>query len=182
MPADLRAGYEGISRFVVRIFDRATGKERVVLILRRHELSWKLTDVWLRNFAVNSSYADRQSGGSPRNQNIGNQNKKSSANLPPTKREQNSNEEGGPFVMENPTLPYSDAALQAKIEGTITLYGTVDSEGHIGDLKVLKSLGYGLDESAIQGIENSWKFRPRIVGGNPVSAPITLTIEYRLRK
>jgi protein TonB len=44
---------------------------------------------------------------------------------------------------------YTDAARTAQIEGVVRIELTVDEQGGVIDVKVLRGLGYGLDESAV---------------------------------
>src|SRR5579871_6035500 len=54
---------------------------------------------------------------------------------------------------------YSEEARKAKFQGTVVLYVEVDPSGHAINPKVIRSLGLGLDEKAIEAIKK-WKFKP----------------------
>jgi TonB family protein len=55
---------------------------------------------------------------------------------------------------------YTDEARQAGVEGTVVILAEVTSSGFPENLKILKSLGYGLDEAALRAVQN-WQFEPR---------------------
>lgn len=55
-------------------------------------------------------------------------------------------------------LQYPREALEAKIEGTVSLRYTVDYKGHVTDVQVISGIGHGCDEEAVR-IVRSLKFR-----------------------
>jgi TonB family protein len=74
---------------------------------------------------------------------------------------------------------YSEEARKAKYQGTVVLYVEVDSAGKARNLRVVKSLGLGLDEKAIEAV-NKWKFRPGFKDGKPVTVAATIEVNFRL--
>jgi TonB family protein len=68
--------------------------------------------------------------------------------------------------------------VRNKVYGKIYLTFTVDEEGNLIEPKVVKGLGYGLDESLIKAIKSVKKWNPAIIRGIPVpvlySLPITI--------
>ena len=81
-----------------------------------------------------------------------------------------------------PALPYkvepeySEEARKAKHQGIVVLYVEVDPSGRAQNLRVLQSLGLGLDEKAIEAVRK-WKFRPGYKDGKPVT--VAATVEVR---
>jgi TonB family protein len=75
---------------------------------------------------------------------------------------------------------YTDEAREKRIEGLILLQVFVRKDGTVGDVKVLKGLGYGLDESAIRTITKQWRFEPGTVNGQPVDIKATIEVSFRL--
>jgi TonB family protein len=67
-----------------------------------------------------------------------------------------------------PLPHYTEEARKARIEGSLVLQAIVRKNGTIDTFKVLKALGYGLDKSTINTIASKWRFRPAILGNNPV--------------
>jgi TonB family protein len=74
---------------------------------------------------------------------------------------------------------YSEEARKAKYQGTVVLYVEVDASGKARNLKVLRSLGLGLDEKAIEAV-NKWKFKPGVKDGKPVTVAATIEVNFRL--
>jgi len=74
---------------------------------------------------------------------------------------------------------YSEEARKAKYQGTVVLYVEVDSSGRARNLRVIRSLGLGLDEKAIEAV-NKWKFRPGYKDGKPVTVAATIEVNFRL--
>lgn len=74
---------------------------------------------------------------------------------------------------------YSEEARKAKYQGTVVLYVEVDPNGKARNLRVVKSLGLGLDEKAIEAV-NKWKFKPGYKDGKPVTVAATIEVNFRL--
>src|SRR5262249_19093415 len=70
-------------------------------------------------------------------------------------------------------------ALTANVEGTITLQGHVDTQGRVSALRVIKGLGYGLDQKAIDAVL-LWKFRPALRKGIPVDVITQIEVDFRI--
>ena len=56
-----------------------------------------------------------------------------------------------------PDPAYTEEARKAKIKGTVILSAEIDEDGCARDISVAKSLGYGLDESAISALK-IWRY------------------------
>jgi TonB family protein len=84
-----------------------------------------------------------------------------------------------PRVVESKPPIYTDEATLARIEGTVTLEAAVDVRGAIKILRVVKALGYGLDERAI-GAALDWKFEPGTRNGVPVETIMQLDVDFKL--
>jgi TonB family protein len=74
---------------------------------------------------------------------------------------------------------YSEEARKAKYQGTVVLYVEVDANGKARNLRVIRSLGLGLDEKAIEAV-NKWKFKPGFKDGRPVTVAATIEVNFRL--
>lgn len=84
-----------------------------------------------------------------------------------------------PTVLYKVEPEYSEEARKAKYQGTVVLYVEVDPSGRPRNLKVVRSLGLGLDEKAIEAVEK-WKFRPGYKDGHPVTVAATIEVNFRL--
>lgn len=74
---------------------------------------------------------------------------------------------------------YSEEARKAKFQGTVVLYVVVDEKGMPRDLKVVRALGLGLDEKAIEAVKK-WRFRPGYLNGAAVAVAATIEVNFRL--
>ncbi len=74
---------------------------------------------------------------------------------------------------------YSDEARKAKFQGTVVLYVIVDSKGFARDVKVIRPLGLGLDQKAIEAV-TKWKFKPGMKDGKPVNVEAQIEVNFRL--
>lgn len=74
---------------------------------------------------------------------------------------------------------YSEEARKAKFQGTVVLSIVVDASGNPGNFKVIRPLGLGLDEKAIEAV-SKWRFRPAMKDGKPVAVMATVEVNFRL--
>ena len=74
---------------------------------------------------------------------------------------------------------YSEAARKARYEGTVVLGAIVRKDGTIDILRVVRSLGFGLDQSAIKALK-LWKFRPGMRNGVPVDVSLNIEVNFSL--
>jgi TonB family protein len=84
-----------------------------------------------------------------------------------------------PTVLYKVEPEYSEEARKAKYQGTVELVIEVDTTGKPRNLKVVRSLGLGLDEKAIEAVEK-WKFRPGYKDGHPVVVQAYVEVNFRL--
>jgi protein TonB len=91
--------------------------------------------------------------------------------------------EGGvtaPTLLTQIDPQYSDAARRARIQGAVEIYAIVNADGTARVERVTKSLGFGLDEKAIEAVKQ-WKFRPGLKDGKPVAVPMLITVNFTIR-
>jgi periplasmic protein TonB len=74
---------------------------------------------------------------------------------------------------------YSEEARKAKYQGTVLLYIQVDPSGKATNMRVLHSLGLGLDEKAMEAVKK-WKFKPGYKDGKPVTVEAQIEVNFRL--
>jgi TonB family protein len=74
---------------------------------------------------------------------------------------------------------YSEEARKAKFQGTVVLYVVVDEKGMPQQLRVLRPLGLGLDEKAIEAVQK-WRFKPGVKDGKAVAVAATIEVNFRL--
>lgn len=86
---------------------------------------------------------------------------------------------GGPPKLRFRQEPeYSDDARIARKQGGTLLTIVVDEKGDTRDIRLVRSLGFGLDEAALQAV-STWKFEPPMLDGKVV--PITANVEINFR-
>jgi TonB family protein len=86
-----------------------------------------------------------------------------------------------PVPLYRPEPQYSKEALNAKYQGTVVLYVEVDPTGQPRNIKVVRALGLGLDEKAVEAV-GKWRFRPGMKDGQPVTVAATIEVNFRLLK
>jgi len=74
---------------------------------------------------------------------------------------------------------YSEEARKAKYQGTVVLSVVVDATGKAVEPHILRSLGLGLDEKAIEAVKK-WKFKPGYKDGKPVAVIAQIEVNFRL--
>ncbi|MFN0105729.1 MAG: energy transducer TonB [Bryobacteraceae bacterium] len=84
-----------------------------------------------------------------------------------------------PAVLAKVEPEYSEEARKAKFQGTVMLYIEVDENGKPKNLRVVRPLGLGLDEKAIEAVSR-WKFRPGFKDGKAVTVAATVEVNFRL--
>lgn len=85
-----------------------------------------------------------------------------------------------PRLIFSPDPQYTAKARRAHVEGSIVLTMMVGTDGRPQDIKVIRPLGYGLDEQTINTVR-TWRFEPARRNGKPVPIRIdTLQIDFRL--
>jgi|SwirhisoilCB1_FD_contig_91_1852401_length_1288_multi_3_in_0_out_0_1 protein TonB len=85
-----------------------------------------------------------------------------------------------PSVVSRVEPQYSEEARKARYQGTVVLEAIVRKDGTVDILRVVRSLGFGLDENAIQALKQ-WKFRPGMRAGIPVDVALNIEVNFNLR-
>ena len=84
-----------------------------------------------------------------------------------------------PVLLYKKEPEYSEEARKAKYQGTVVLYVEIDSSGKATNMRVVRSLGLGLDEKAMEAVK-LWKFKPGAKDGKPVTVAATIEVNFRL--
>ena len=84
-----------------------------------------------------------------------------------------------PIVIHKVQPQYSEVARRAGVEGVVLLYAEVDTSGRAVNVRVIRSLGYGLDERAIEAV-TKWRFKPALKDGEPVQVGSTFEVAFKL--
>ncbi len=83
-----------------------------------------------------------------------------------------------PFVVSKAPPAYSEEARLAKLEGSVLLSLVVAADGQPRDIQVLRPLGLGLDESAVESVR-AWQFKPGTKSGTPVAVQAHEEVFFR---
>ena len=96
---------------------------------------------------------------------------------------------GGPFrpgngvsaprAIYDPDPEYSDEARRAKHQGIVVLSLIVDRSGRARNIRIMRALGMGLDEKAIEAVQK-WQFAPGMKDGHPVAVEVNVEVNFRL--
>ena len=76
-------------------------------------------------------------------------------------------------------LYYTSEAVSNNIEGRVLVQFIVNKDGNTENIRVIKGLGYGLDEIGINAIKTT-KFSPGKVKGEPVDVETTLPLTFKI--
>ncbi len=82
-----------------------------------------------------------------------------------------------PRLSEVASPEYTAEAKEKKIEGPVTVAIVVDTKGDVVDAKVVKGLGYGLDENAILAVKE-WKYKPAEKDGVPIAVKMEVQVDF----
>lgn len=98
---------------------------------------------------------------------------------------QNSGPPANPPVDSRPVILYKvepvypEQASNARHQGTVVLSALAGADAQFHDMKVLRSLGLGMDEAALEAVKQ-WKFKPAMQNGQPVDYQVNIEVNFRL--
>ena len=75
---------------------------------------------------------------------------------------------------------YTDEARRRTIEGDVILEIVVRRDGSVGQIRVVRSLGAGLEQRAIDAVRQ-WRFTPSRRHGEAVDVMVEVAVEFKLR-
>jgi len=84
-----------------------------------------------------------------------------------------------PRVLLKREPQYTEEGRVARLEGTVVLRIIIGANGLPRDVLVVRGLGLGLDENAIEAI-NQWQFTPGMKDDQPVPVVATIEVNFRL--
>jgi len=85
-----------------------------------------------------------------------------------------------PRLLREVKALYTEDARTRGITGDVVLEIVIRSDGTVGDVKILRGLGFGLDERAVTAVRN-WKFSPARRLGTAVDVIVEVEVEFSLR-
>jgi TonB family protein len=84
-----------------------------------------------------------------------------------------------PRAIYTPEPEFSEEARKAKYQGVVVLNIIVGTDGRVHNPRVVRALGMGLDEKAIEGVK-TWKFDPSKKDGRAVAVEMNIEVAFNL--
>lgn len=85
-----------------------------------------------------------------------------------------------PGLLHEVKPEYTEDARRRSIEGEVVLEIVVRSDGSVGNIRVIRGLGAGLDQRATEAVRQ-WRFSPARRQGAPVDVMVEVAVEFRIR-
>jgi protein TonB len=84
-----------------------------------------------------------------------------------------------PVVIYQVDPEFSEEARKAKFMGVVTVNLIVDDKGLPKNVHVLRGVGMGLDEKAVEAVRQ-YKFHPAMEGGKPVPVELNIEVNFQI--
>ncbi len=84
-----------------------------------------------------------------------------------------------PTVLSSVDPEYSDEARRAKYTGIVVVSLIVDAQGNPQHVNVVRRLGMGLDEKAVEAVRQ-YKFKPAMFQGHPVPVEVNIEVNFQI--
>ena len=84
-----------------------------------------------------------------------------------------------PIAIYTPDPEFSEEARKAKFSGNVVVSLIVDADGHPKNVHVLRGVGMGLDEKAVQAVQQ-YKFKPALQNGKPVAVYLNVEVNFQI--
>jgi periplasmic protein TonB len=82
-----------------------------------------------------------------------------------------------PVLVQKVEPEYTATARQAGVSGTVLLSAVIGRDGRAHQIRVLRGLGYGLNEKAIAAVRK-WRFQPGTKSGLPASTAASIEVKF----
>jgi len=84
-----------------------------------------------------------------------------------------------PKATFTPEPKFTEIARYEKFQGTVVVDVIVGSDGAVHEIRLVRPLGLGLDESA-QSMIHTWRFQPATRNGQPVAVEMNVEVAFNL--
>jgi protein TonB len=84
-----------------------------------------------------------------------------------------------PSVIHSVDPEFTPEARTANFQGSVSIQLIVDSQGNPQNVHVVRHLGMGLDEKAIEAVRQ-YRFKPAMYEGHPVAVQLVIEVEFHL--
>jgi protein TonB len=84
-----------------------------------------------------------------------------------------------PIVVYSVDPEFSEEARKAKFSGNVQVYLWVDEHGNPSHVRVVRGVGMGLDEKAVEAVRQ-YKFKPAMLNGKPVKVDLNIVVDFEI--
>jgi bla regulator protein blaR1 len=84
-----------------------------------------------------------------------------------------------PRLVFSPNPEFTKEAKRVKYQGICVITTIVDAEGNPQRVQVVRHLGMGLDQKAVEAVKQ-YKFEPAMLHGDPVAVEVHIEVNFRL--
>ncbi len=84
-----------------------------------------------------------------------------------------------PVVLYQVEPEFSEEARKAKFSGNVEVYLWVDTDGKPSHIKVVRGVGMGLDEKAVEAVRQ-YRFKPAMKDGKPVQVDLYVDVNFQI--
>lgn len=85
-----------------------------------------------------------------------------------------------PKLLQEIKPAYTEDARLRRLEGEVVMEIVVRRDGSVGDLRIIRGLGGGLNDQAMQAVRQ-WRFSPARRLGSPVDVIVEVSVEFKVR-
>ena len=84
-----------------------------------------------------------------------------------------------PVVLKQAVPEFSEEARRKKVNGNVLVHMIVDEQGMPQEVKVVRGLGYGLDEKAVEAVKQ-YRFKPAMRAGVPMKVEMNVEVNFQI--
>lgn len=84
-----------------------------------------------------------------------------------------------PVVIFSVEPEFSEEARKAKVAGNVLVSIIVDASGHPQNVRVIRGIGMGLDEKAVEAVRQ-YRFKPATMNGKPVPVEVNFDVNFQI--
>jgi protein TonB len=84
-----------------------------------------------------------------------------------------------PVLVHSVEPEFSEAARRAKFSGNVQVYLWIDELGNPSHIRVIRGIGMGLDEKAVEAVRQ-YKFKPATKDGKPMKVDMYINVDFSI--
>jgi len=84
-----------------------------------------------------------------------------------------------PVLISKVEPEFSEEARKAKFMGVVTVNLVVDTEGRAQNVHVIRGVGMGLDQKALEAVRQ-YRFKPAMENGHPVPVQVNVEVQFSI--